>query len=403
MRIGKTLPPAAAPLSLKDLINGISGLINPDKYLTLLQKSVCNKFNKKHAFFLSSGKAAITMSLKALSIQHPGRNEVVIPAFDCYSVPSSIIRAGLTVRPCEIDIETLQLNKEALEEILLDSSKILAVMPTHLFGLPEDMTLIRKIIIDRDITIIEDAAQAMGCNYNGKFLGTDGDIGIFSFARGKAVSAGEGGVIITDSDKIAGLVKEQLDSTSSYPLVNITKLIVESIALTILINPYLFWLPRMIPFLKLGETVFDSAFPIFKFSGFQAGLAKNLESKIESLSAERSKRLMMYSDQLSGIDTIKVICSKYDVSSLSCIRFPVLFTDSSDVERLLNISDREGLGIAGTYPDAISSLPQIGHMNNSFGNAEKAAKMLLTLPCHSMANINDILRIIQVIRDVVIK
>lgn len=397
MRIGKTLPPASAPVSLSDIINGFLGIVKPDKYIFSLQKSICSAFNKKHAFLFSSGKAALTISLRALHKQHSDRNIVVVPAFNCYSVPSSIIRAGLIVRPCEIDIETLQFKKESLQEILTESNQILAIMPTHLFGLPSDLNIPESLTHDNSVTIIEDAAQAMGSVYDNRYLGTSGDIGIFSFARGKAISACEGGVIVTDSDVIASLISGETESIDNYTKVGIIKLIIQIIAMGILINPYFFWLPRLIPSLKLGETTFDRSFSIRKFSGFQAGLVKKWKQKIESLNHLRNERIMMYSNLLSGNNNFKLLPLKYDISSLSCIRFPIYFENHSDAERLFDFSEKHGLGIARTYPDAISNLQIDGIINTKCENAEIASKNILTLPCHSMVSLKDIKRIAKAV------
>ena len=74
----------------------------------------------KHCFLVSSGKAALTLILQALKELHPERNEVLIPAFTCYSVPSSIVRAGLKVKLCDISPDTLDFDYNQLEKILND-------------------------------------------------------------------------------------------------------------------------------------------------------------------------------------------------------------------------------------------------------------------------------------------
>lgn len=400
MRIGRTLSPAAAPLSVVDLFNGIAGIISPEKAISSFKRSIRQKFNKKHCFLLSSGKAAITLTLKALAELTPERNEVIIPAFNCYSVPSAIARAGLIVRPCDIDPATLQFQDESLLSILKSSSKILAIMPTHLFGLPADVEHVRTLTNNREITIIEDAAQAMGSEYKGKLLGTGGDVGIFSLARGKALSAGEGGIILTDSDLLAEKISYQLLQFPEYSVSQLVNLAIQSIALTLLIHPLLFWIPKMMPFLKLGETVYDPDFPIRKFSGFQAGLAKNWTAKITWLLKERAKRNTLYSQHLSGIKDISVLTDKWSNDTLSCIRFPVIIKTTDAVEKILYLSEKMGLGISKTYPDSVDSIPQIRNDNSpsNFATAHMIANTLITLPCHPMVREKDILRIAEVIR-----
>jgi perosamine synthetase len=399
MRIGRTLSPAAAPLSVIDLFNGIGGIISPEKAINALKLSICQKFNKKHCFLLSSGKAAITLTLKALAELAPERNEVIIPAFNCYSVPSAIARAGLIVRPCEIDPVTLQFQDESLLSILKSSTKILAIMPTHLFGLPADIEHVRTLTNNSAITIIEDAAQAMGSEYNGKFLGTAGDVGIFSLARGKALSAGEGGIILTDSDLLAEKISHQVSQFPEYSVSQLVNLAIKSIALTMLIHPLLFWIPKMMPFLKLGETVYDPDFPIRNFSGFQAGLAKNWTSKISWLLKERAKRVTLYSQHLSGITGISILTDNWNNENLACIRYPLIIKDTEIVKAILYQSEKMGLGISKTYPDSVDTIPQItGEYKTTCALAHKVVNTLITLPCHPMVRERDILKIVEVIR-----
>ena len=400
MRIGRTLPPAAAPLSVIDLLNGMAGIIQPEKTLSQLQRSICKNFKKKHCFLVSSGKAAITLTLNALAGIYPDRNEVIIPAFNCYSVPSAIVRAGLIVSPCDITPETLQFQKESLERMFKSSSKVLAIMPTHLFGLPCDTNYIRTLTNNTKVTIIEDAAQSMGSEYNGKHLGTNGDVGIFSLGRGKAISAGEGAIILTNDDLLADKITLQMDSFPKCSIPKLGNLIIQSVALTILINPMLFWILKMIPFLKLGETVFDPDFPIRKFSGFQAGLIKNWESKIAQFLQERSTRVKLYSQHLSGIKGISVLADQWNTNTLACIRFPLMIKNKEAVKEILFRSEKEGLGISRTYPDSIDTIrPILSNITKTCINAHNISQTLITLPCHPMVRNKDIVKISHLIKN----
>ncbi len=397
MRIGRTLPPAAAPLTLSDLINGIIGILQPQKAIDHFKQSLLTKFNVKHVFLLSSGKAALKISLRALAQKFPDKREVIVPAFNCYSVPSAIVKAGLTVVPCEVDLDTLQLNKGHLLQLLENNKSILTIIPTHLFGLPADLECLKKTLQEAGSTIpiIEDAAQAMGSSYNGAYLGTNGDIGIFSLGRGKALSTGEGGIIITNSDSLADTITTSCSTIPAYSPLQIFKLLLQTLLLSIMIHPALFWIPKMLPFLKLGETIFDTDFPIQLLSGFQAGFAKDWSRRLEHHIQSRSNNIKLFSKYLTENKTITLLTTNYLESSLSCIRYPVLFANRSVRDSILHESEKMGLGIAPTYPDAISNIPQIGLQKNKCLNAELAAQQILTLPCHPMVMKSDILKIVD--------
>jgi perosamine synthetase len=218
LRIGRTLPPAVAPISLKSIGSGILAMFRGDVATRNFTDQLKKHFNVKHCFLLSSGKASLTLILQALKELNPEKDEVLIPAFTCYSVPAAIVRAGLKIRLCDIEVETLDFDYRELAEHLA-SPRLLCVIPTHLFGLTADIPRVREIVGSRNIAIIEDAAQTMGGEQKGHKAGTLGDVGFFSLDRGKALSTVEGGIILTNSDKIGSALCRQLDTIPEYSVI----------------------------------------------------------------------------------------------------------------------------------------------------------------------------------------
>ena len=190
MRIGRTLPPAAAPIPLYDILRAVPFGFTLPSHHNHLEKELIEEFGQKYCFLVSSGKAALTLILTALKDLYPQRTEVLIPAFTCYSVPAAIKKAGLRVKLCDMAPSSLDFDKDHLQKIISadrQEKKLLCVLVTHLFGCPADYSGIQKIV-GSDIPIIEDAAQAMGEKLNGKKLGTLADAGFFSLGRGKVLS-----------------------------------------------------------------------------------------------------------------------------------------------------------------------------------------------------------------------
>src|SRR5467141_1168491 len=101
MRIGRTLPPAATPIDIRAIVGGICGMFRGQLELDRFELELKEYFEVEHCFLVSSGKAAFTLILLALHELFPDRDEVLIPAFTCYSVPSSVVRAGLRIRLCD--------------------------------------------------------------------------------------------------------------------------------------------------------------------------------------------------------------------------------------------------------------------------------------------------------------
>jgi perosamine synthetase len=406
MRIGRTLPPAAAPIYLKDIFSGLKGLIRGSKEINRFESELKAHYNVKHCFLLSSGKAALTIILKALHELHPDRNEVIIPAFTCYSVPSAIIKAGLKVKLCDINPETLDFDFDQLKKILSQSnssnaqSSILAVIPTYLFGLPADVGQVRKIIGDDKVAIIEDAAQAMGGTLREKKLGTLGDAGFFSLGRGKAFSTIEGGIILTNKNSIADNITKQMKTLPTYNMLEIIKLFIYSIALIIFMRPALFWFPKYLPFLKLGQTIFEPKFPLKKMSSFQAGLSKNWQARLKNIISIRQQKAKAFTASFQKNDNL-TSSMIYQNGTHSLLRFPLKIYDSQTFDRILSKSKKKGLGIMRSYPDSINNIKELQNYfkNKTYPNANMISKHLLTLPVHHFLSLSDSLKIKELINN----
>lgn len=386
MRIGRTLPPAAAPLSIQDLFAGLRGLASGSREEERARREFCEYFNKKHCFLVSSGKAALSLILMALKELHPGRDQVLIPAFACYSVPSAIVRAGLQVQLCDIDLETLDFDFEQLEE-KLKNPKLLCIIPLHLFGLPADVERLKKMRPDPAVTIVEDAAQAMGGEWQGKKLGTLGDVGFFSLGRGKALTAVGGGVILTEDDNLAKHLQPLVAALPSYNSLAILHQVIYALALICLLRPSFFWIPSALPFLRLGETLYDPHFSLGKLGPFQAGLLRGMGGKLCEIRRIRKEHIEFWVDSMSKYK-IKKIDTQPPLPDL--IRFPLLISGKA-VEWLIGQSNRLGLGLARTYPDAVHNITELKmhFTGQDFPRAQRASQELLTLPVHCFLTVDD--------------
>src|SRR5436853_7857991 len=121
MRIGRTLPPAATPIGAWEIVSGVCGIFRGQKELDRFRSELKEHFGVKHCFLVSSGKAAFTLILLALKELSPDRDEVLIPAFTCTSVPSSVVRAGLRIRLCDLSPDSLDFDLPQLAGLLSDA------------------------------------------------------------------------------------------------------------------------------------------------------------------------------------------------------------------------------------------------------------------------------------------
>lgn len=389
MRIGRTLPPAAAPLSWRDISFGLQGLMRGRRETQRFADELQAYFNRRHCFLVSSGKAALTLILLALKEAHPERDQVLIPAFTCYSVPSAIVRAGLKVRLCDIDSATLDFNERQLRDRLTDP-RLLCVVPVHLFGLPADIARLRTMINDPDVVIVEDAAQAMGGEHNGRKLGTLGDVGFFSLGRGKALSTVEGGVILTNRDDLGRLFAEKHEEFESYSHIQTLKLLLFAMALSILSRPSLFWLPKALPFLRLGETIFDPSFPQHKMTAFQAGLARTWQRKLADFQETRRTAVAEWQALLPFFS---LLAGSTDLPPL--LRFPAILASTESALAVVAAGNHQGLGIAPLYPDAVHRVPELAGQfaGEEYPVASDAARRMVTLPVHGYVTHEDRVKI----------
>jgi len=376
VRVRKATPPAAAPIGVQDLLSGLRGCLEPG--VIERREGECREyFGTKHVFFLSSGKAALFLILSALK-RASNRRKVIIPAYTCFSVPSAIRKAGLEIVPCDILPDSLDFDPGQLERLCDDDT--LCVVPTHLFGIPVDVSRVREIAEKKGAYVVEDAAQAMGASRGGKKLGTIGDVGFFSFGRGKNVTCGSGGMIVTSSPSIAGGIRTLYDSMDSETIAESARTFFETWLMQIFLSPYLYWFPRGLPFLKLGETEYREDFPVFRIGPLKAGLLKGWKERLELSNEARKVATHMYLERLGLNEGIGI----YSRDS-TCLRFPVYLCDRSGKETACKSFGH--LGISPMYPAPVHRIPRIQHLfgDSTYPSSEKIVRTLVTLPTHPVA------------------
>jgi 8-amino-3,8-dideoxy-alpha-D-manno-octulosonate transaminase len=147
----------------------------------------------RYALGVTSGSAALLTALAALEVG-PG-DEVILPAFTWYSCYNAVVLSGALPVFAEID-ESLNLDAGDFERKVTAQTR--AVMVVHLLGTPCDMDRVLAVARRHTVKVLEDCAQALGATYHGKPVGSLGDVGIFSLQINKTITAGEGGVVVTD-------------------------------------------------------------------------------------------------------------------------------------------------------------------------------------------------------------
>ncbi|MGR3551284.1 DegT/DnrJ/EryC1/StrS family aminotransferase [Pseudooceanicola sp.] len=166
--------------------------------VTLLESEFAEMMGVRYALAVSSCSAALFLSLKALGLPRGAR--VMIPAFTFAAVPSSIVHADCDVVLCECGADY----RIDLADFRAKLPGVQAVIISHMRGHTSDMDAIMAACDAAGVPVIEDAAHSLGTLWDGRKIGTIGQIGCFSFQSYKMVNSGEGGILITnDAEAVA--------------------------------------------------------------------------------------------------------------------------------------------------------------------------------------------------------
>jgi len=180
-----------------------SGRLSIGPKQDLFEQQVASRCNRTTGVAVSSGTAGLHMVLLALGIG-PG-DEVITTPFSFIASANCILMAGAT--PVFVDIcpQSLNLDPKRVEAAITDKTK--AIVAVEVFGNPRHMDAIEAIARRNEIALIEDACEGMGGKLNGRPIGSFGRASVFGFYPNKQITTGEGGMIVTDDDRLADMCR----------------------------------------------------------------------------------------------------------------------------------------------------------------------------------------------------
>jgi len=168
-------------------------------FIKKLEEQFSIKNNRTYGVAVCNGTAALEIAVEALGITKG--DEVIMPAFTIISCASAIIKMGAKPVLVDSDLQTWNMDVNQIEAKITPKTK--AIMVVHIYGLPVDMDAVIDIAKRHNLKIIEDAAEAHGQTYKGEACGSFGDISVFSFYPNKLITTGEGGMVLTNDEKLA--------------------------------------------------------------------------------------------------------------------------------------------------------------------------------------------------------
>lgn len=303
----------------------------------------------KHTLPVANGTLALELALEALEIG--AGDEVIVPDYTFMATVVAPIRRGAVPILADVDPDTYCIDPDQAAAKI--SGRTRAIIPVHLGGHPCDMTSIMELSDKYGIPVIEDSAHAHGAIWDGTYVGSFGDVGTFSLQASKTLNCGEGGAVVTNSDRMyrkmwalhnAGRVPGEPDYNHYIPGTN------------------------------------------YRITELQAGLLLAQMGRLESQCEKRDKNSVLLNELLSKIDGVKPQARHPKVGRHG--HYLYIFTLQDDVPRdpFKKALEAEGVPVQLEYP-ALHTLECIrtrGLGEGAFPNADRAARRSVWLYHHAL-------------------
>ncbi|CAD5372460.1 GDP-perosamine synthase [Rubrivivax sp. A210] len=229
----------------------------------------------KHAVAVTNGTVALHLALLSLNIGEG--DEVIVPDLTFAATINAVLHARATPVIVDIDPDTWNISPARIREAI--TSKTRAIIPVHLYGYPCNMSEIAAIGVEYGLKIIEDAAEAHGAEYQGKKVGSLGDIGAFSFYGNKIITTGEGGMCTTDDDEVYEKMLVMRDHGMN----------------------------------KNNKYKYDVVGYNYRMTNPQAALGLAQLEEIDDILRRRRNVGIWYDEQLTGVDGIEIRCAPSNI------------------------------------------------------------------------------------------
>ena len=241
--------------------------------------------------------------------------------------------------------------------------------------------------------LIDDAAQAMGARSGSVLSGTWGDAGLFSFDKGKCVSAVDGGAIVTQSDAIVAAIRAEMEASPRSSATDSIAGVTKALAYFALLRPSLYGLPAKTPQLGLGRTIYTTDFPLGGPPRALAALAATMLARLDEFTRARTTNAEAMVKALRGVPGVQVPRVATG-SAPAYVRLPLIVEDELVRDCVLGGLNAAGIGASGSYPASIVDIPDLrGVLVGAAGEARGGryvARRVVTLPTHPFVTAVDV-------------
>jgi dTDP-4-amino-4,6-dideoxygalactose transaminase len=347
-------------------------------------------------FLTSCGFAAFSVILQNCKELHPERSEVVIPAYTAPAILFPIRSLGLTTVLCDVEQDGFLMSRDRLAALL--GPKTLAVVAVHMFGLPIDVNGLLRAA-GTDIAVIEDCAQSLGTEVDGRKTGTRAPFAFGSFSRGKNFSLYYGGFLVVNNGN--GL--EHIRSKISVLPVERRGAAIHSLlkfaAFSMLSQPQIYALTSNLLSRMKSKREKDS-FDSRAMPDLIASVASPLFNLWQDNYTRRITNGKYLYDALKGLRGI-VIPAYPGNAGIAFNRFPVIVRDTVIRGKLIDALARRGIEASVMYGKPIHHIWDTGYSRADLTESTYLAEHLLTLPVHGNVSMEDLDKIISVVYDII--
>lgn len=387
--------PVHSPVPARALLEGLRAAVGSSAgHRERVESRIREHFGADGVLLTDSGTSALALSIAAAGARGAGDADLVaLPAYGCYDLATAAQAAGAGAVLYDVSPRFLGPDWDSFTEAVHTDGVGCAVL-APLYGVPVDMDRARDAVSELPVTLVEDAAQGVGARYRGRPVGAWGALSVLSFGRGKGLTGGGGGALLTHGDagrKTSGrLAYDLVRARTGWPELG------AAAGQWALGRPSLYGIPSSLPFLGLGETVYHPPGPPLASMpdaclGVLAGSweASFGEVELRRRNASRLARGVRAGDDVHGIEPPEGAEPGY-------LRLPVLPRGRAASRRLTG-RDARMLGIERGYPRPLSRLApfrdDVVNADADFPGAERLARDLVTLPTHGFLRERDLRRL----------
>ncbi len=356
--------PIASPRIGKAEIDAVVGVM---KSGNLTQGKVVKDFEEKFSSYIgskygiaaSSGTSALVVGIEALGIKEG--DEVITTPFTFIATSNSVLYSRAKPVFADIDGKSFNIDPVSIESKITDRTR--AVLVVHLYGQPCRMGEIKRICKDHGLLLVEDCAQAHGAEYEGKKVGTFGELSMFSFYATKNMITGEGGMVLTDNEALAGKVRVIVNQGQ--------------------VNRY--------DHVMIGYNN--------RMTDMQAAIGLEQLKRLDSMNKKRAENAKFLSEELSGISWLEVPFVEKNAKHVwhqYTIKVP-----EGKRDKIFDCLNSKGVGARIYYPKPSYLQPAyqaLGYGKGICPVAESVSKRVLSLPVHPSLTKDDLVKIVETVK-----